>query len=135
RIIRCVANYHRVTIRDVAKAVGLSKSTVSLALRNDPRLRKATREKIRAVADQLGYRPDPALAALAHYRYGNASPGAPVLGWLTNWPERDEWRNDSRLYHFNGACRQAERMGYQLEHFWLREPGLSWSRRERIFLT
>jgi DNA-binding LacI/PurR family transcriptional regulator len=47
---------HRPTIVDVAKAAGVSKSLVSLALRGDSGVSEATRIRIAGVADQLGYR-------------------------------------------------------------------------------
>ncbi|MFK3817731.1 LacI family DNA-binding transcriptional regulator [Pseudomonas sp. NPDC089407] len=45
----------KVTITDIAKASGVSKSTVSLVLNNSPLVRPATAEKVRATAQQLGY--------------------------------------------------------------------------------
>lgn len=47
----------KTTIRDVAAAAGVSVTTVSDALSGKGRLPEATREKVQAVADQLGYRP------------------------------------------------------------------------------
>jgi LacI family transcriptional regulator len=47
-----------VTSHDVARAAGLSQSTVSRALRGDPRVTAATRERVRAAADRLGYVPN-----------------------------------------------------------------------------
>lgn len=47
---------NRTTIIDVAKAAGVSKSLVSLAIRNDPGVSPATRERILKVAEELGYR-------------------------------------------------------------------------------
>lgn len=47
---------HRPTIVDVAKAAGVSKSLVSLALRGDAGVSEATRTRIAGVADRLGYR-------------------------------------------------------------------------------
>ena len=47
---------HRVTLKDVAKASGLSLSTVSNALAGHPSVRKATREKTIEVANDMGYR-------------------------------------------------------------------------------
>jgi len=44
-----------ITIPDVAKAAGVSKSTVSLALQNSPKLRTETKKKVMKVAKQLGY--------------------------------------------------------------------------------
>jgi len=54
-------DYRRVTMSDVALAAHVHKSTVSLALRNQPKLNAATRERIRKIAEELGYRPDPML--------------------------------------------------------------------------
>lgn len=48
----------RVTSVDVARAAGVSQSTVSRALANDPRISEATRREIRKVADRLGYTPN-----------------------------------------------------------------------------
>ena len=46
------------TIRDVARAANVSVGTVSKALNNNGRLRRETREKIIAVAAELGFRPN-----------------------------------------------------------------------------
>ncbi len=45
----------RVTMRDVARAVGVSPMTVSRALREDATVSAQTRARIRQVADELGY--------------------------------------------------------------------------------
>lgn len=45
----------RPTLRAVADATGFSPSTVSRALRNDPRVVPATREQITATAERLGF--------------------------------------------------------------------------------
>ena len=44
-----------VTITDVARAAGVSKSTVSLVLRNSPLIAPATAERVRQSASALGY--------------------------------------------------------------------------------
>lgn len=59
----------RVSLRDVAAALGLDKSTISLALRHHPRIPEATRRRIEAQAKKMGYVRDPMLAALARYRW------------------------------------------------------------------
>jgi DNA-binding LacI/PurR family transcriptional regulator len=46
-----------VTIRDVAKAAGVSPGTVSRAINNSPLVKPETREQIMQVVKELGYRP------------------------------------------------------------------------------
>ncbi|OQP86759.1 LacI family transcriptional regulator [Rhizobium rhizosphaerae] len=45
----------RVTVVDIAKAAGVSKSTVSLVLQGSPLVNEATRAKVTAVMRELGY--------------------------------------------------------------------------------
>ncbi|MFH9689243.1 LacI family DNA-binding transcriptional regulator [Streptomyces sp. NPDC021019] len=60
-----------VTLLDVARAAGVSKSTVSDALQGSGRVAEATRDRVRTVAEALGYRPN---SAARHLR--RASTGA-----------------------------------------------------------
>ncbi|MGC5532928.1 LacI family DNA-binding transcriptional regulator [Streptomyces sp. SR-10] len=53
-----------VTLLDVARAAGVSKSTVSDALQGSGRVAEATRDRVRAVAEELGYRPNSAARRL-----------------------------------------------------------------------
>ncbi|WP_054698996.1 LacI family DNA-binding transcriptional regulator [Secundilactobacillus odoratitofui] len=47
-----------VTIRDIAKRAGVSVSTASRALNDHPRISIKTRQKIKALADEMGYLPN-----------------------------------------------------------------------------
>ncbi|MGA3266229.1 MAG: LacI family DNA-binding transcriptional regulator [Verrucomicrobiota bacterium] len=47
-----------VRLKDIAQRIGVSVMTVSKALRDEPDVSAATRERIRALARQLGYVPD-----------------------------------------------------------------------------
>jgi DNA-binding LacI/PurR family transcriptional regulator len=60
-----------VTIRDVARAAGVSASTVSRALSNPGMVDTATRERVTAMAEHLGYRPNRAARGLITGRTGN----------------------------------------------------------------
>jgi hypothetical protein len=116
----------RVLIKDVAKRAGVHAATVSRALREDARIRIEVRERIRALADEMGYRPDPALRALAKYRAkGRPAEYRGVLAWITNYGRRNEWRIYEKAAYFEGATRRARELGYDLEHFWANEPGLT----------
>lgn len=52
------------TIRDVAREAGVAPATASLALRNQPRLRKSICAKVQRVAAKMGYRPNPVVSQL-----------------------------------------------------------------------
>ncbi|MFE9456140.1 LacI family DNA-binding transcriptional regulator [Streptomyces californicus] len=53
-----------VTLLDVARTAGVSKSTASDALQGSGRVAEATRERVRTVAAELGYRPNSAARRL-----------------------------------------------------------------------
>jgi DNA-binding LacI/PurR family transcriptional regulator len=55
----------RVTLNDVAKQAGVSRALVSIVMRDAPGASAATRERVKAVAQQLGYRPDVRARSLA----------------------------------------------------------------------
>lgn len=54
----------KATIKDVAKAAGVSPSTVSRALHNNPRISKAARERIKQIAADMGFRPNQMASSL-----------------------------------------------------------------------
>lgn len=126
--------YRRINLRDIAEAAGCHFSTVSLALRNHPRLPRATCERVQAVARGLGYVPDPMLASLANYRNGlRPVQYRATLAWVTNFPTRQGWRAASIFEdYFEGAKARAAGLGYKLEQFWLREPGMTPERATQI---
>ena len=113
----------RPTLQDVAKLAGVGKATASLALRNHPRISEATRARVRAAAEQLQYRPDPALARIAAHRWRTREhPSDVVVAFVTmNHP----WTHVEPLSPLRlGAREEAERLGYRLEHFRLDDfPG------------
>jgi DNA-binding LacI/PurR family transcriptional regulator len=51
-------NNRRVTLIDVAKKAGVSASTVSRALKNDPRISEIVTEKVKRIAVEMGYIPN-----------------------------------------------------------------------------
>jgi DNA-binding LacI/PurR family transcriptional regulator len=69
----------RITQRDVARAAGVTRPAVSLALRRHPGIPKETRDRILRIAEQLGYTPDPVLSAFSTYRWPASSAGRTPL--------------------------------------------------------
>ncbi len=109
----------RVSIRDIAKSVGVSIMTVSLSLRKNPKISEATRKRVQQAAAKLGYRPDPEIARLMtrlHNRRhaGDAPPMAIVdLSPVRLPPKSDDYCERARL----GATARAESLGYIASHF------------------
>ena len=56
------------TLTDVGRLAGVTATTASYALRNDPRVVPATQQRVREAAAKLGYTPDPVLSALVARR-------------------------------------------------------------------
>lgn len=111
-----------VTIKDVARRAGVHYSTVSLALRDDPRLAKKTRKSIQALAKKMGYVPNAAMKALCAYREGSKpQPIKSGLAYLTNMPRSDPF--GSMVYR--SARKKAASMGYDLIEFNLNDPDTS----------
>jgi len=125
---------HRPTIKDVAALAGVHHTTVSLALRNHPSIPEATRARIRVAAEKVRYRPDPMLASLMHYRRSQQSrQRQSVIAWVTNFPTRSRWRQTRVFQELHaGASARAERLGFKLEEFWLRDQGMSLARAQQI---
>ncbi|MGY0061175.1 LacI family DNA-binding transcriptional regulator [Streptomyces sp. LZ34] len=69
----------QVTIREVAKAAGVSPSTVSRALALGGTVSAVTRDRVQAVADQLGYQPNRAARGLITGRTGHLGVIVPDL--------------------------------------------------------
>lgn len=48
----------KVTLKDIAQKIGVDTSTVSKALRKSPDISSTMQEKVKSIADKLGYRPN-----------------------------------------------------------------------------
>lgn len=106
-------------MRDLAIRLGITHVTVSMALRDNPRVSVATREKVKKLADELGYRPDPMLSALATYRGNKATSGIhSAVAWINAWEKPEDLRSYKEFdLYWKGATKCAEKFGYRLEEF------------------
>jgi alanine racemase len=60
----------RVNIKDIAQKAGVSKTAVSFAFNNPSRLSEATVQQILAIAEEMGYSPDPVARSMSTGRTG-----------------------------------------------------------------
>lgn len=113
----------RVTLRDIAKELGVSHVTVSKALRNQSGASEELKKRIQQKADEMGYAPDPMLSALSHYRKtSKEKPVQAALAWINTWSSPQELRTHKEFnLYWEGAKASAQRFGYHLEEFNLAE--------------
>jgi LacI family transcriptional regulator len=118
------------TLQDVAAQSGVHRTTVSLALRDHPRIPRGTRDRVKAVAARLNYRINPLVAALMQSRRLGRPVKHVTLAYVTNYPTRYGWKpvHHDRPDFFPGAVSRARELGYKLEDFWLAEPGMNSAR-------
>lgn len=111
----------RPTFADIANAAGVCKATVSLALRNNKRIPTETRDRIKKIALDLGYRQNPLVTAnMAQVRRSKQWKGSmPTIGLLTTFydeqraDKRVEWHIGSRFYE--GCKRRASTLGFDFD--------------------
>lgn len=127
----------RVTMAQIAAEAGVSKNTVSLALRGDRQVTAATRERIEQISDRLGYQRNPLMSHLmavlrqqhpVNYRCNLALINA----------HRDQHafsRNATVPAYVEGCLRRAKVRGYRFDEFWLHDPNLNGNRLHRILRT
>ncbi len=101
----------RPSVRVVAAAAGVSAMTVSLALRNHPRVSEPTRQRVLHIAARLGYRPDPQVAKLMHHLRVRRKPRyQATIGALTTVPASAE--NPYLAEIIASARRRSDQLGY-----------------------
>jgi DNA-binding LacI/PurR family transcriptional regulator len=112
----------RITLRQIARAARVSVMAVSYALRDRPEVSPAERVRIRALAEKIGYRPDPLLTHLMqHLRSHRRIKSTANLAVLTMLDAPFVRRLIA------GANARAEKLGYQLDRVEVR-PRLDNSR-------
>jgi LacI family transcriptional regulator len=116
-----------VTLRDIASHLGVSRTTVSLALKNQGRISGGTRSRILDAAKALGYQPDPTVSRLmAHLRIRRQGRARETIALLNNYPERFPWRGNVHLNRVHeGLHQRASALGFAMEDFWQTQPGMT----------
>jgi LacI family transcriptional regulator len=104
-------------MKDIAGRAKCSVNTVSLALRDSPRISAEVRERIQKLARQSGYRPNPLISALVSTR---RKVSEQTIALLTKFKEpfhriRADRHFEGELYR--GIVEKAAELGFRVEEF------------------
>lgn len=123
----------KVTIRSLARQLGLSVSTVSDALRGTGRISSATAKRVRQAAKQCGYRINPLTTALmSDIRRSRATTFRGVLAAVEIYePDRGSHGPFPRQI-VSGARSRARELGFDLAEFLLGSDGLTLRRLDSV---
>lgn len=110
--------------RSIAKECGVGKTTVGRVLQNSGYVSDDVRQRVIEAATRLGYRPDPALGALARRRWpGGARPQTTTIAYIHHGVDTGI---DSAVPEFRGVRERAFDLGYTMDTFSLRDyPSVS----------
>jgi LacI family transcriptional regulator len=122
------ACYHepssRVGLRDIAERAGVSLMTVSLSLRNSPKISLAMRQRIAALAESMGYRPDPQISLLMrHLRQTRTRAIQSFVGLVHLGPVGLPHEGDSATAFREAVVRRAKALGFGVAEFHADDTG------------
>lgn len=111
------------TIRQIAEKLGYSNGAVSMALRDNPKISQATRDKIQKEAKTMGYKVDAHFSQLmAYMRTREARRTNCNLAWLYCGSEPRSYHRDPwSVGHLTGAQARADKLGFSINEVWATE--------------
>ncbi|MFA6960912.1 MAG: LacI family DNA-binding transcriptional regulator [Opitutaceae bacterium] len=116
-----------VSLGDIARVAGMSRMTVSCALRNQPGVSEENRNRIQKIATDMGYEPDARLNNWMERVRGSKDKGLVPIAWLnTDYESKDCWQSYPYLSpYLEGAERRCGELGYRLEQIWTQQKGMT----------
>ncbi len=126
------------TMQQISEVAGCSRMTVSLALRNSPLVKHETRERVRRIAEELGYRPNPLVSTLMAQRAGGKREGGRVPLALVNTFVDFARFSEEEFYRLllQGIEARAQELGFYTEVFHVHPKSGTTSRQlDRILIT
>ncbi len=115
------------SIRTIARNLGVSPSAVSLALRGSVKISENTKRKIVEEADRIGYRPDGSVRQLmTQVRYASDRSGKACIGVFSFYQDKEPWKENRHFAAiYESMKKRAGSLGYRLEPIDLIESGMT----------
>ena len=125
------------SLKQIAKSCGLSIAAVSMALRGHSRISKETTRKVRLAAEKAGYRTNPLIrSVMSHVRSASNKRSWINIAfvWLEATPK--SIRSDPfQIQTIQSVRKRTEALGLKLDQFFLKDPGMTPERLEKILLA
>ena len=104
------------SIRSIAQHLGLSKSTVAGALREQRGYSSSTIAKVRKAACELGYRPNPLVTAcMTRIRDGSLAGSVQTFAYLSEIPWQLLNQQPDQMNSYLGAKARAAELGFSID--------------------
>lgn len=121
------------SIAQIAQKAGMAPSTISLALRNDPRVAEKQRLRIQKLAAKMGYQANPLLSRLMfELRKNRKKKYVATLAAINLSPIKSLVANTASETWLKGAHQRCWQLGYSLDCFGLEAPGEPFSSIEHL---
>jgi len=125
------------TLRTLAKQLGLSRTTISDALRGSPRVRRETIERVQKAAEEAGYHRNPLTGAvMSLLRRSSGQEFRGVIAALEMVPsDRPEHADRYGRAIMSGITKRANELGFKVEKFEISPDGMRLERLDTILHT
>jgi LacI family transcriptional regulator len=125
------------TLRTLAKSLGLSRTTISDALRGSPRVRRETIDRVLKAANEAGYHRNPLTGAvMSLLRRSSGQEFRGVIAALeivpSDRPDHAERYSDAMM---KGIVKRAGELGFKVEKFEIKPDGIRLERLDTILHT
>lgn len=125
-----------ITQQQIADALGVSRMTVSKALRNHPEISDETRRKVIAEAEKLGYRINPFASTLSRQRGKKEGAFRASVAVLIGHRDEDPLvGNPSYHEYIKGVRKRAEEFGFAVDVFRVYKAGMTPQKLESVLET
>ena len=124
-------------MREIAETAGVSVSTVSLALRNSPKISAKRRETILRIVRQMGYCIDPRISELmVHLRTARANRAPSNIAFVIPELTREQVQHYPPIIGMLAGVREiATSAGFVVDVFYLADHGMSMRRLRSILIA
>lgn len=128
--LRTMPEFHRHSLESIARALGVSRMTVSRALRGNAAVAEATREAVLEEAKRQGYKPNPLISAwMQRVRQGEEAATKPALAYVSSVARKGQHSTAANPYlreMRRGARQRAKELGFKLWEFYGAGSEMAW---------